>query len=173
MKSRYVHIALIALVAFGSVTVAFADKSKKDSRRTSDAGRRTTEQAMKAASPTVGAVDVVVSSMNRKSMTKQSGTTGAKIKVTSDTVRRESRILFAMVSSDVFKTKVDIGADQQNIDIGIYNMLGKRMGDVYNGPASRGEHEYTMSVSDLPEGVYICILQSGNFRRAEKFYLNR
>lgn len=173
MKSRYVHIALIALVAFGSVTVAFADKSKKDTRRTSDAGRRTTEQAMKAASPTVGAVDVVVSSMNRKAVTKQSGTTGAKIKVTSDTVRRESRILFAMVSSDVFKTKVDIGADQQNIDIGIYNMLGKRMADVYTGPASRGEHEYTMSVSDLPEGVYICILQSGNFRRAEKFYLNR
>ncbi len=165
MRSKYVHIALIVLVALSSVTVAFADKSKKD-RRTSDAARRTSEQAMKAVSPTVGAVDVVVSSMNRKS-------NGAKIKVTSDTVRRDSRFIFAMVSSDVFKARVDIGSDQQNIDIGIYNMLGKRMADVYNGPASRGEHDYTSAVSDLPEGVYICIMQGGNFRRAEKFYLNR
>ena len=72
-----------------------------------------------------------------------------------------------------FTAKISLASDQQRIDIGIYNMLGKRMGDVYAGPATKGDHEYTISTDDLPEGVYICILQGGDFRRAAKFYLNR
>lgn len=173
MKTFVHHIAsfaLVALVVFSGVTVAYADKSKKTVDKNS--ARKTADQVVKAVSPAVGAVDVVVSAMNRKQAIKNTGS-NAKIKVSSDTVKRDSRILFALVASDVFKTRIDVVSDQQQIDIGIYNMLGKRMADVYSGPASKGEHDYTLPASDLPEGVYICILQGSNFRRAEKFYLNR
>jgi hypothetical protein len=45
--------------------------------------------------------------------------------------------------------------------------------DVYKGASARGQHEYSQSVSELPDGVYICILQGDNFRKAEKFYFRR
>jgi len=52
--------------------------------------------------------------------------------------------------------------DEPLIELGIFNMLGKRVMDVYKGASGRGQHEYSQSVAELPEGVYICILQGDN-----------
>jgi hypothetical protein len=52
-------------------------------------------------------------------------------------------------------------------------MLGKRVMDVYKGASGRGQQEFTQSLAELPDGVYICILQGDNFRKAEKFYFRR
>jgi hypothetical protein len=96
-----------------------------------------------------------------------------KVQSGTDTSGRENRIMFSRASSDVFTTRIELLTDEPLIEVGIYNMLGKRVMDVYKGASARGQHEYSQSVSELPDGVYICILQGDNFRKAEKFYFRR
>ncbi len=90
-----------------------------------------------------------------------------------DSTRRDNRIVQARAHNDVFHAKIELINDEPSLDVGIYNMLGKKVHDVYRGSAGRGSSEYSAPVSDLPEGVYICVVQGADFRRAEKFYLSR
>lgn len=83
------------------------------------------------------------------------------------------RIISTRVSAEVFTAKVEMASDEPLVDIAIFNMLGKRVMEVYKGASSRGIHEHTQSVSDLPEGVYMCVMQGNNFRKAEKFFFSR
>jgi hypothetical protein len=69
--------------------------------------------------------------------------------------------------------RVELQREESQLEVGVYNMLGKKVQDVHKGSVARGSHEYTSPVNDLPEGVYICIVQGADFRRAEKFYLSR
>ncbi len=159
-----VLLFLAVVLACGLLsTPALADKAKKNTAKPN-----VSASAIRLSSPTLNAADIVVNALGQRSQ-KQT----PKTSLTADTARGESKILFVRATSDVVTVKVDIANDQPSADIGIFNMLGKRMMDVHRGPVSRGEHEYTSSISDLPEGVYICILQGSNFRRAEKFYLSR
>lgn len=144
---------------------ALADHSKK----TLDRSKKSTS-ALKYTTPGVSAAEAIVNVLGRQ---VGSSARSVKTQVATDTGRRESRIIFVRATPDVFTVRVDVAADEPNLDLGIYNMLGKKMVDVYRGPASKGEREFTASISDLPEGVYICILQASSTRRAEKFYLSR
>ncbi|MEY3385448.1 MAG: hypothetical protein RIR53_259 [Bacteroidota bacterium] len=83
------------------------------------------------------------------------------------------RIVSTRVNAEVFSARVELAGDESLVDIAIYNMLGKRVMDVFKGASSRGVHEHTQSISELPEGVYMCVLQGSNFRKAEKFFFNR
>ncbi len=168
MQRKLHHIARPVLATFFTVVFlmiaageVFADKSRKAPSKTSSVPATLT-------SPALTAAEVVVNAMGQRAATKS-----AKVNVANDTSKTESRIISVRATPDVLQAKVDLATDQQQVDLAIFNMLGKRMTDVYRGPASKGEHEYTTSISDLPEGVYICILQGSNFRRAEKFYLSR
>ncbi len=175
MMTRVYHIArlglfatLVASVLATSVYVASADTSK---RGISEARKAVSTKALRMSSPTLGAAETIVAALG-----KQAGSTAPasqRTNVSRDTAANDSRIVSARASSDVFTAQVNLASDQTRIEVGIYNMLGKKMADVFAGPASRGEHEYTTPVSDLPEGVYVCILQGDNFRRAAKFYLSR
>ena len=163
--------ATIAVILTTAVTTSYADRSK---RGISAARKAVPTSAIRYGTPTIGAMEVIVTALGKQPVDKDATTAGqAKTQVTRDTIPTESRITSARASADVFTAQVSIAADQPRIEIGIYNMLGKKMANVYTGPASRGEHEYTTPISELPEGVYVCILQGGNFRRAAKFYLSR
>jgi len=83
------------------------------------------------------------------------------------------RIISTRVASEVFIARIEMVSDEPLVDIAIFNMLGKRVMDVYRGSSARGIHEHTQSVSDLPEGVYMCVMQGTNFRKAEKFFFSR
>jgi len=157
-------ICLVLLVVTSQS--AFADNSKKASGKS----KKAVPAVIKYGSLGSGAAEVAVTALGRPA---NSTSTSAKVKLASDTSRKESRIIFARATADVFTVRIDLVADEANLELGMYNMLGKKMADVYRGPATRGEHEYTMPISELPEGVYICILQASNTRRAEKFYLSR
>lgn len=89
-----------------------------------------------------------------------------------DSSRRDNRIVTARATSDVVTVRIEL-ADETSVDVGVYNMLGKKVLDVFRGTAPKGISDYTSPVGDMPEGVYICILQGSDFRRAEKFYLSR
>lgn len=90
-----------------------------------------------------------------------------------DSAINAPRILSTRVASEVFIARVEMASDEPLVDIAIFNMLGKRVMDVYKGTSTRGIHEHTQSVSDLPEGVYMCVMQGTNFRKAEKFFFSR
>jgi hypothetical protein len=172
MRGSVYHIARLASLAVLATTVmvatttqALADKSKKAvSTKTS------TSSAIRLNNPTLNAAEVIVTALGQKAVGNSPNTNKTN---GADTSRTDSRIVSVRATPDVLTVKIDLAADQPMLDLGVYNMLGKRMADVFRGPALRGEHEYNISISDLPEGVYICILQGSNFRRAEKFYLSR
>lgn len=90
-----------------------------------------------------------------------------------DTSIGAPRIISTRVAAEVFTARVEMASDEPLVDIAIFNMLGKRVMDVYKGASARGIHEHTQSVSDLPEGVYMCVMQGNNFRKAEKFFFSR
>lgn len=175
MMGSVYHIARLGLLATmlvgvlaTSVFVASADTSK---RGISTARKAVPTKALRLGTPTLGAAETIAAALGKQAGTASAGT--QRITVSRDTATNDSRIVSARASSDVFTAVVNLAGDQSRVEIGLYNMLGKKMADVYSGSASRGEHEYTTPVSDLPEGVYVCILQGDNFRRAAKFYLSR
>jgi len=159
-------VAICLVLLMVTSQFALADNSKKSVDRT----RKAVPSAMKYGSVGSGAAEVAVTAMGR-----QVAATGIakKTNVASDTGKRDNKIIFVRATADVFTVRVELVNDEPNLELGMYNMLGKKMADIYRGPATRGEHEYTLPISEMPEGVYICIMQASNSRRAEKFYLSR
>jgi hypothetical protein len=52
-------------------------------------------------------------------------------------------------------------------------MLGKKVKVFYNDQAKRSGEEYTLNTSDMPTGMYLCIVQGENVRLREKFIVSR
>lgn len=165
---------VIVAVLLAAAGTALADKSKKIlSSKPSSTKDRNAAAVIKYGTPYSGAVEATLAASARTSKTT---TTTAKVSRTqngADSSQKESRIVYVRATSDVFAVRLELTEDEQTVDVGIYNMLGKKVHDVYRGYASRGPHDYSVPISDLPEGVYICIAQGSSFRRAEKFYLSR
>lgn len=171
--NRYIsHIApfvsrllLAVAVLVYSYTTASADNAKKP----------VTSKQKSVSSPvlpmTSGTVYASVKAV--ASRTKALAKTTGKVNAGNDSTGRDNRILFARASGDVFTSRIELATEEPLIEIGIYNMLGKRVMDVYKGASGRGQQEFTQSLAELPDGVYICILQGDNFRKAEKFYFRR
>ncbi|MGE5364653.1 MAG: T9SS type A sorting domain-containing protein [Bacteroidota bacterium] len=61
--------------------------------------------------------------------------------------------------------------EDENIEINIYDMLGRRIRCLFKGNVKRGEHEYFFDASDLSSGMYIYTVESKDFRMANKIVL--
>jgi len=159
------RLLLVAAVLVYSYTTAIADNAKK-----SVAGRQkpAASSVLPMANGTVYASVKAVASRT-KALAKTTG----KVNTGNDSTGRDNRILFVRASGDVLTSRIELATEEPLIEIGIYNMLGKRVMDVYKGASGRGQQEFTQSLAELPDGVYICILQGDNFRKAEKFYFRR
>ncbi|MBU3741461.1 MAG: T9SS type A sorting domain-containing protein [Candidatus Kapabacteria bacterium] len=180
MQTPRTHIAptvrsiVLAVLVCGVVMPGMlrADGSRKTSTK---AERATTEKRamslLKYGAPVYGAMQTL-NALQSKDMAKAKA--GGKTATRdADTSRMTSKFLGVRASGDVVTVRIELLRDEPQLEIGLYNMLGKKVQDVQKGATSRGVHEYTAPVSDLPEGVYICIMQGADFRRAEKFYLSR
>lgn len=172
---RLVLTGVMAIaVMIATTATAFADKSKKVSSKPTSSKDKKAAAVIKYGTPYTGAVEALsAAERGSKSTTTTSSNKTPRTQNGADSSQRESRIVSVRASSDVFAVRIELAEDEQTIDIGIYNMLGKKVHDVYRGYASDGMHDYSVPISDLPEGVYICIAQGSGFRRAEKFYLSR
>lgn len=161
----YALVVACTLCAFSSTARAENDK------RT--VGRVPTKPS---ASSSFSPVNRAVSSALRTLTARKDGAelrTQGKTAAGRDSSIGAPRIISTRVAAEVFTAKVEIASDESLVDIAIFNMLGKRVMEVYKGASSRGIHEHTQSVSDLPEGVYMCVMQGNNFRKAEKFFFSR
>lgn len=57
------------------------------------------------------------------------------------------------------------------VKLSVYNILGERVADLVNETMNAGEHTVRFDASNLPSGIYIYKIQSGNFTRTNKMLL--
>ncbi|MCS7169692.1 MAG: T9SS type A sorting domain-containing protein [Candidatus Kapabacteria bacterium] len=90
-----------------------------------------------------------------------------------DSLPRENRIQSIREANGEYIIVVELISDQRRLDIGVYNLLGKRVVTIYQGRAAAGIREYPIPTASLPNGIYICVVQGDGFRLAQKFVLSR
>jgi hypothetical protein len=77
-------------------------------------------------------------------------------------------------SNGGYKVVINLANDESNLDIGVYNILGRKLIAVWNGAEKKGDGlEYEIQAGSLPDGMYICVVQGKDFRLAEKFVVSR
>lgn len=94
-----------------------------------------------------------------------------KDKVEADT-SVTNKILQVWATSTDLNVKVQVSDKNKQINITVYNMLGKEIVKVYDGLHARESDPYTVSFY-IPNGIYICVLRGDGFRHAEKFIISR
>ncbi len=110
----------------------------------------------------------------QKKHNKTSRTETSKIK--KDTSKNKNKIESLRDGGDIFYLYLELADRESRISIMVYNMLGKKVLDVYEGtPRANGvPYEiYIDSPSSLPNGVYLCVVVGKNFRLREKFVVSR
>ncbi|RMF32734.1 MAG: T9SS C-terminal target domain-containing protein [Chlorobiota bacterium] len=94
-----------------------------------------------------------------------------------DTVRKVSRIVGISFDSqsDLLTVRLDLADTQSWMEISLYNMLGKRVKEIYRGPAQADDsyRDFTTTLSELPNGLYIVSVQGSSIRLADKVFISR
>jgi len=93
-------------------------------------------------------------------------------KVENDTVRTNS-IINIWNNNDIYNVRINIRDKDSEVEIGVFNMLGKEVMKVFKGIVGNNEAIYEFNADKLPNGVYLCVLQGRNFRDVEKFVVSR
>ncbi len=107
---------------------------------------------------------------------KTTSTKKNKAKVKSDTTKPKNRIESIRDGGDIFYLYLELEDREAPIDITVYNMLGKKVRDVYYGYPKPNGVPYEISIvgpPSLPNGVYLCVVVGKNFRLREKFVVAR
>lgn len=95
-----------------------------------------------------------------------------KIYVNNDTASQNKILkVYSANNSDEFTVEIELKEEDIPIKIFIFNMLAKKVKPVHDG-TPKGK-EYYFDAGDLPNGVYLCILQGANFKHAKKFIISR
>lgn len=100
---------------------------------------------------------------------QKGGKTERKNVVASDSTRNKLEV---RQETTRYYCKVELKDYNQPIQIAAYNLLGKKVKDIYRGNAKK-DGEYDIDVTALPDGLYICVVQGANLRLTEKFIVSR
>ena len=57
---------------------------------------------------------------------------------------------------------------KDNLEIGVYDMVGKQVKQLYNGSLAAGSQDFSFDVSDLSKGVYFVSINSSERRVTQK-----
>ncbi|MGQ9819568.1 MAG: T9SS type A sorting domain-containing protein [Candidatus Kapaibacteriales bacterium] len=92
-----------------------------------------------------------------------------------DTALKSNRIISIQESEKGDKIQIYIQVDnkEQNIKITIYNLLGKKVMELYQGPPKDSNQPYELITSDLPKGIFLIVVSGDNFRLREKLIISR
>ncbi len=95
-------------------------------------------------------------------------------KQNADTVIGSARITLVWSDLQQIKVKLQITQNREAIlRLSLFNLLGKEVKVIYEGLPKDNEYEYTTTIADLPNGVYICILSSSNYKDAKKIVISK
>jgi len=76
-------------------------------------------------------------------------------------------------SGDILYVYLTLKNPEQKIQVGIFNMLGKQVMEIYEGDYKSFKNPYVLDSTYLPNGLFLCVAQGKNFRLAEKFIVSR
>ena len=96
--------------------------------------------------------------------------------VVNDTTKKENKIvsLDERFNGDGYLLYLELEDYEHTIQIAAYNLLGKKVLDIYNGnPYKDAKLPYDIPTVSLPNGVYICFVFGKNFRLQQKFIVSR
>ena len=62
---------------------------------------------------------------------------------------------------------------EQRIKIWIYNLLGKKVLEVYDGKPKDPTQPYEFSTNELPKGIFLLVVYGDNFRLREKLVITK
>lgn len=95
--------------------------------------------------------------------------------VLADSTERKDRIISLNQVGDVHILKIELSDYNSEISIVVYNLIGKKVMDVYKGMPKSTSPDYPYEIQSwrLPNGIYLCTLQGKNFRKTEKFVVAR
>lgn len=95
-------------------------------------------------------------------------------KQNADTVIGSARITLVWSDLQQIKVKLQITQNREaTLRLSLFNLLGKEVKVIYEGTPKDNEYEYIASIADLPNGVYICILSSSNYKDAKKIVISK
>ncbi len=83
-----------------------------------------------------------------------------------------NKVLQVWATSTDLNVKIQVSDKNKQINITVYNMLGKEIVKVFEGLHVRENDPYTVNIN-MPNGIYICVLRGDGFRNAEKFIISR
>jgi hypothetical protein len=63
--------------------------------------------------------------------------------------------------------------NRSHVTLSVFNMLGQRVADLFNGEVAGGYHEVQFNATNLASGMYFYKLQAGNFIQTRKLLLVR
>ena len=62
-------------------------------------------------------------------------------------------------------------AEQGNVSLVVYDMLGREVATLLNGVQTAGDHQVTFNASKLASGMYVYTIKAGNFTASKKMLL--
>lgn len=97
-----------------------------------------------------------------------------KPKILADTSSYGNKIERVWNNGQIFLVKLLItNFKDRPIRLSLVNLIGKEVKVVYEGIPKDSNWEYTFSYSDIPSGVYLCVLSSSEYRDAKKIVITR
>lgn len=98
-----------------------------------------------------------------------------EIKPENDTTTKGNRIISIREADKGDKMAIYIQVENmdKNISIVIYNLLGKKVLDVYEGRPKDPSQPYEFSTSELPKGIFLLVVIGENFRLREKLVITK
>lgn len=93
--------------------------------------------------------------------------------ILTDTTDKRDRIVSLRQVGDVHILKIELRDYKSEISIAAYNLLGKKVMDIYKGVPKNPDYPYEIASWKLPNGIYICTLLGKDFRKSEKFIVAR
>jgi len=70
--------------------------------------------------------------------------------------------------NNIANVQFNLAENKDNIEVGIYDMVGKKIKNLYNGPLSQGGQDFSIDVSGLSKGVYFVSIISSDRRVTQK-----
>jgi hypothetical protein len=74
---------------------------------------------------------------------------------------------------DKMAVYLEIENPEQKIKIIVYNLLGKKVLDIYEGKPKDPSQPYEFSVAELPKGIFLLVVVGDNFRLREKLVVTK
>lgn len=80
--------------------------------------------------------------------------------------------LFSNATTEQATLRLTLG-EGQPVEISAFNILGKRVMDISSGQRQAGLNVINFDISQLSQGMYICVVRGQRFKTAEKFLVSR